>query len=55
MFFIALGWSIHKKAPYSVAVLMAFTAGSNSFELVIAVFSNSFFGISSLQAFTGVI
>lgn len=54
MFFIALGWSLYKKVPYPVAVSMAFTAGSNNFELAIAV-AISLFGIHSLQAFTGVI
>lgn len=54
MFFISFGWALYKKIPYEVAVSLAFTAGSNNFELAIAV-AISLFGIHSPQAFTGVI
>ena len=54
MFFISFGWALHKKIPYDISVSLAFTAGSNNFELAIAV-AISLFGIHSAQAFTGVI
>ena len=54
MVFISFGWALHKKIPYDISVSLAFTAGSNNFELAIAV-AISLFGIHSAQAFTGVI
>ncbi len=54
MFFAALGWSLYRKVPFNTAVSVAFTAGSNNFELAIAV-AIALFGINSQQAFVGVI
>lgn len=54
MFFAAFFMSLRLKAPYATAAAVSFTATGNNFELAIAV-SIAIFGLSSGQAFTGVI
>lgn len=54
MFFAAFFTSLRLRTPYPVAAAVSFTAAGNNFELAIAV-SIAIFGLSSGQAFTGVI